>query len=62
MWSGWPTFPQVFVNGTLIGGFDDTVKALKDGTFESLLSSNGSSPAQEKASSGTSSTAVALED
>ena len=22
LWSGWPTFPQVFVNGTLIGGED----------------------------------------
>ena len=20
MWSGWPTFPQVFVNGVLVGG------------------------------------------
>ena len=23
MWSGYPTFPQVFVNGTLIGGCTD---------------------------------------
>lgn len=21
LWSGWPTFPQVFHNGTLVGGF-----------------------------------------
>jgi monothiol glutaredoxin len=23
LWSGWPTFPQVFHKGVLIGGFDD---------------------------------------
>jgi monothiol glutaredoxin len=37
MWSGWPTFPHVFVRGTLIGGFVDTRKALKDGSLKKLL-------------------------
>lgn len=37
MWSGWPTFPQVFVRGVLIGGFEDTRKALEDGSFKKLL-------------------------
>ncbi|HEX8434444.1 glutaredoxin domain-containing protein [Archangium sp.] len=37
MWSGWPTFPQVFVRGVLIGGFDDTTKALADGSLKKLL-------------------------
>jgi glutaredoxin-related protein len=37
MWSGWPTFPQVFVRGTLIGGFNDTRKALEDGSLRKLL-------------------------
>src|ERR1700744_4820723 len=23
MWTGWPTFPMIFVDGTLIGGFED---------------------------------------
>src|SRR5712664_291025 len=23
MWTGWPTFPMVFVRGVLVGGFDD---------------------------------------
>lgn len=31
MWSGWPTFPQVFVDGTLLGGADETEAALKAG-------------------------------
>jgi monothiol glutaredoxin len=35
LWSGWPTFPQVFVNGTLIGGEDLTKAALSDGSLKS---------------------------
>jgi len=37
MWSGWPTFPQVFVNGVLIGGNDDTVLELQNGTLQEKL-------------------------
>jgi monothiol glutaredoxin len=37
MWSGWPTYPQVFVKGTLIGGYDDTEKMLADGTLMKML-------------------------
>ncbi len=37
MWSGWPTFPQVFVRGVLVGGFQDTKKALEDGSLRKLL-------------------------
>jgi monothiol glutaredoxin len=39
MWSGWPTFPQVYVRGVLVGGFDDTRKALDDGSLRKLLGS-----------------------
>jgi monothiol glutaredoxin len=35
LWSGWPTFPQVFVNGTLIGGEDLTKAAIADGSLKS---------------------------
>ncbi len=38
LWSGWPTFPQVFVRGQLIGGEDLTKAALSNGTLKSLLS------------------------
>lgn len=31
LWSGWPTYPQVFVEGKLIGGFKETDQALKNG-------------------------------
>lgn len=37
MWSGWPTFPMIFVDGMLIGGFQD-LKALADsGELMTLL-------------------------
>jgi monothiol glutaredoxin len=37
LWSGFPTFPQVFVNGTLIGGEDLTKAAIADGSLKSSL-------------------------
>ena len=37
LWSGWPTFPQVYVRGTLIGGADDTIAALADGSLRQML-------------------------
>ena len=30
MWSGWPTFPMVFVDGVLIGGNSDLKKKLSE--------------------------------
>jgi len=26
MWTGWPTFPMIFVNGTFIGGAEDLAR------------------------------------
>jgi glutaredoxin-related protein len=46
LWSGFPTFPQVFVNGTLIGGEDLTQAAIADGSLKSQL---GEAPAQATA-------------
>lgn len=37
IWSGWPTFPQVFVKGKLLGGRGQTVKAIETGMFKELL-------------------------
>lgn len=31
MWSGWPTFPMVFVNGALVGGAEDLRKLIDSG-------------------------------
>ncbi len=41
MWSGWPLFPQVFVRGVLIGGFDETRAALADGSLRARLDAAG---------------------
>lgn len=37
MWSGWPTFPMVFVRGTLVGGASDAKAAFADGSLRTLL-------------------------
>lgn len=37
MWTGWPTFPMVFVKGTLVGGFKDTKALVDSGEFAKLL-------------------------
>lgn len=39
LWSGWPTFPQVFVQGNLLGGADLTKAALADGSLKRQLES-----------------------
>ncbi len=38
MWSGWPTFPMIFVKGVLIGGADDLEKLLASGELQTMLS------------------------
>ena len=30
MWTGWPTFPQVFVKGMLVGGADDLKRLIEN--------------------------------
>ena len=37
MWSGWPTFPMVFVKGTLVGGADDVGRLIASGELKKLL-------------------------
>jgi glutaredoxin-related protein len=37
LWSGWPTFPQVFVRGVLVGGADLTKAALADGSLKRMV-------------------------
>ncbi|SMB27539.1 Glutaredoxin-like protein [Sterolibacterium denitrificans] len=37
MWTGWPTLPMVFVDGSLIGGFAELRKLLGSGELEKLL-------------------------
>ncbi len=37
IWSGWPTFPLIFVNGMLIGGADDLDRLMVNGELKKLL-------------------------
>jgi len=37
MWTGWPTFPMVFVKGVLVGGFEDLKKLHDSGELKRLL-------------------------
>ncbi len=37
LWSGWPTFPQVFIKGKLIGGYNDLQALIASGEFKKLL-------------------------
>lgn len=37
MWSGWPTFPMVFVRGQLIGGATDLDTLIASGELQRLL-------------------------
>jgi len=37
MWTGWPTFPMIFIDGVLIGGFQDLVKLSDSGDLTKLL-------------------------
>jgi len=34
LWTGWPTFPMVFVKGVLVGGADDLERLLRDGELQ----------------------------
>ena len=37
MWTGWPSFPMVFVKGTLVGGFSDLRALIDCGELKKLL-------------------------
>jgi monothiol glutaredoxin len=37
MWTGWPTFPMVFVKGVLVGGAEDLARLQASGELARLL-------------------------
>jgi glutaredoxin-related protein len=37
MWTGWPTFPMVFVKGVLVGGADEVQQLIASGELKRLL-------------------------
>lgn len=37
MWTGWPTFPMVFVKGVLVGGAQDLQRLIESGELQRML-------------------------
>jgi len=37
LWTGWPTFPMVFVKGTLVGGAKDVERLIASGELKAML-------------------------
>jgi monothiol glutaredoxin len=37
MWTGWPTFPMIFVRGVLIGGASDLERLIASGELKQVL-------------------------
>ena len=37
MWTGWPTFPMVFVKGTLVGGANEIERLIASGELDRML-------------------------
>jgi len=44
MWSGWPTFPMVFVRGVLVGGASELERLVASGDLHGMLAREGSPP------------------
>jgi monothiol glutaredoxin len=43
IWTGWPTFPMVFIKGVLIGGASDLDRLLKSGEVQDMLAAGADS-------------------
>ena len=44
-YSNWPTYPQLYVNGELVGGSDIVIEMYKSGELKELLAGVGTSDA-----------------
>src|ERR1700704_3149798 len=47
IWSGWPTFPMVFVKGVLVGGAEGVQKLLDSGELARRLAGGGAAAGGE---------------
>jgi monothiol glutaredoxin len=41
MWTGWPTFPMVFVKGVLVGGYTDLRALIDSGELKKMAGTQG---------------------
>src|SRR5512140_1607227 len=53
IWSGWPTFPMIFVKGVLIGGAEDVKKLIDSGELSRRLAAPGAAAGSEVRKSAT---------
>jgi len=37
VYSNWPTFPQVFINGKFVGGIDVITELIEEGEFDAMV-------------------------
>jgi glutaredoxin-related protein len=37
MWTGWPTFPMIFIKGTLVGGASELRRLIDSGEFSRMI-------------------------
>lgn len=44
VYSNWPTFPQLYVKGELIGGCDIAIELYQSGELKELIESSGAPP------------------
>lgn len=51
VYSNWPTFPQLYVNGELIGGCDIVVEMYESGELSEVLGSAAQGTAEEASAS-----------
>ncbi len=56
LWTGWPTFPMVFVRGVLIGGAQEVAALIASGELDRLIEASGATdaapPADARAGAG----------
>lgn len=45
VYSNWPTFPQLYVNGELVGGCDIVIEMYHSGELKALLDADATEPA-----------------
>lgn len=43
MWTGWPTFPMIFVKGIMIGGASNVERLIKSGELQRMLGERSTS-------------------
>jgi len=41
VFSDWPTFPQLYIDGELVGGLDIVKEMVENGEFNELVQSDG---------------------